>query len=76
MYSLATLSVINFELSSHCNSKCSQCPRYDMQGFIRADLNLQHLELDIIRNLPVREMKALKTISFCGNFGDPLMHPR
>ena len=76
MYSLATLSEINFELTSHCNSKCSQCPRYDMQGYVRADLNLKHLELDIIGNLPIGEMKTLKTISFCGNFGDPLMHPR
>jgi len=76
MYSLDTLSEINFELSSHCNSKCSQCPRYDMKGYVRSDLNVTHLELDIIENLPINQMKSLKTVSFCGNFGDPLMHPQ
>ena len=76
MYSLETLSEINFELSSHCNSKCSQCPRYDMKGYVRSDLNVTHLKLDIIENLPIDQMKSLKTISFCGNFGDPLMHPQ
>ena len=76
MYSLETLSEINFELSSHCNSKCSQCPRYDMKGYVRSDLNVTHLGLDLIENLPIDQMKSLKTISFCGNFGDPLMHPQ
>ena len=76
MYSLGTLSEINFELTSHCNSKCSQCQRYDMQGYVRSDLNLTHLGLDLIENLPVKQMKSLETISFGGNFGDPLMHPQ
>jgi MoaA/NifB/PqqE/SkfB family radical SAM enzyme len=75
MYSLETLSEINFELSSHCNSKCPQCPRYDIFGNVHKDLNVAHLDLDIIKKLPLKQMKKLKTISLCGNFGDPLMHP-
>jgi len=75
MYSLETLSEINFELSSHCNSKCSQCPRYDTQGNVQKDLNVTHLDLDIIEKLPLEKMTNLKKVSFCGNFGDPLMHP-
>lgn len=75
MYSLDTLSEIHFELSSHCNSKCPQCPRYDMEGFVQKSLNITHLELDIIKDLPIEKMLSLKKVSFCGNFGDPLMHP-
>jgi len=75
MYSLDTLSQITFELSSHCNSKCPQCPRYDMFGNVHKDLNITHLDLNIIKKLPLEKMKNLKNISFCGNFGDPLMHP-
>ena len=75
MYSLDTLSEINFELSSHCNSKCPQCPRYDMFGNVFKDLNITHLDSNIIKKLPIEKMKNLKKISFCGNFGDPLMHP-
>lgn len=75
MYSLETLSEIEFELSSHCNSKCPQCPRYDMLGRVQKDLNVTHLDLNIIKKLPVTKMKNLKIVRFCGNFGDPLMHP-
>lgn len=76
MYSLETLSEINFELSSHCNSKCPQCPRYDMLGRVHKDLNVTHLDVNVIKKLPIEKMKNLKTVSFCGNFGDPLMHPQ
>jgi len=75
MYSLETLSEIDFELSSHCNSKCPQCPRYDMFGKVHKDLNLTHLDVNIIKKLPLEKMKNLKEVSFRGNFGDPLMHP-
>ena len=75
MYSLDTLSHIDFELSSHCNSKCPQCPRYDMFGNVHKDLNITHLDLNIIKKLPIEKMKNLKSVSFCGNFGDPLMNP-
>jgi len=75
MYSLETISEINFELSSHCNSKCPQCPRYDMFGHVHKDLLVTHLDLNIIKKLPLGQMKNLQKVSFCGNFGDPLMHP-
>jgi MoaA/NifB/PqqE/SkfB family radical SAM enzyme len=75
MYSLDTLSEINFELSSHCNSKCPQCPRYDIYGYVHKDLNVTNLSLEIIKKLPLKKLKNLTGVSFVGNFGDPLMHP-
>jgi len=75
MYSLETISELNFEISSHCNSKCPQCPRYDTFGHVNKDLFVTHLDLSIIKKLPLRQMKNLQKVSFCGNFGDPLMHP-
>lgn len=75
MYSLDTLSSIHFELSSHCNAKCPQCPRYDTLGRVQKDLNLTHLDLSIIEKLPIGQMKNLKHIDLGGNFGDPLMYP-
>ena len=76
MYSIDTLAEIHFELSSHCNSKCPQCPRYDNMGRVQKDLNLTHLDVEAIKKLPIAQMKNLKLINVCGNFGDPLMHPR
>ena len=73
MYQLNTISHIEMEISSHCNSKCPQCPRYDMQGFVREDLDVKHLEKSFLFNLPMDRMINLKSIQFCGkitrNFG-------
>lgn len=76
MYSLKSLTSISFEISSHCNSKCSQCPRYDTLGRVQKDLNVTHLDTRIITSLPIDKMPNLKKIILCGNFGDPLMHPQ
>lgn len=75
MYSLESLSGIVFEISSHCNSKCSQCSRYDMLGRVHKDLSITHLDAEIIKSLPIDKMKNFKEVVLCGNFGDPLMHP-
>ena len=75
MYSLETIEHVDFELSSHCNSKCPQCPRYDVFGFEQKDLFKTHLTLSTVKNIPTTLMPNLKNISFIGNFGDPLMNP-
>jgi sulfatase maturation enzyme AslB (radical SAM superfamily) len=46
-----------------------------MLGRVHKDLNVTHLNVNVIKKLPIEKMKNLKTVSFCGNFGDPLMHP-
>ena len=76
MYSLETLSEFDFEISSHCNSKCPQCPRYDQLGRVQKDLNVTHLDVNLIRQLPIDQMPNLQHVTLCGNFGDPLMHPQ
>jgi len=46
-----------------------------MFGHVHKDLLVTHLDLSIIKKLPLEQMKNLKKVLFCGNFGDPLMHP-
>ena len=76
MYSLENINEIQIELTTHCNAKCPQCGRFDIYGDVLKDLRLQHINLDIIQNLPIDNMQNLKTITFNGNYGDPLMHPQ
>ena len=73
MYSLESIEVIDFELTSFCNAKCPQCPRFDMFG----NLNVKptNLDFDLIKSMPIKKLINLRTISLIGNFGDPLMHP-
>jgi len=75
MYLLETIEKLQFELSSYCNSKCPQCPRYDLLGNVQKDLNLAHLDFNTIKKIPIEKMKNLKLIHMYGNFGDSLMHP-
>ena len=75
MYSLDSLAHLDFELSSHCNSKCPQCPRYNLLGNVHEELNVTHLDFNTIKKIPIEKMKNLKEVSFVGNFGDPLMNP-
>jgi len=46
-----------------------------MLGRVHKDLNITHINANVIKKLPIEKMKNLKKVSFCGNFGDPLMHP-
>jgi len=46
-----------------------------MFGNVHKDLTISHIDVNIIKKLPIDRMKKLKIVSFCGNFGDPLMHP-
>ena len=46
-----------------------------MLGRVHKDLNVTHLDVNVIKKLPIEKMKKLKKVTFCGNFGDPLMHP-
>lgn len=75
MYQLDSIVQINMELSSFCNAKCPQCQRFDVFGNVHRDLNQQHLEFNVIKKLPIEKMTKLRTLSFIGNFGDPLMNP-
>jgi len=47
-----------------------------MLGRVHKDLNVTHLDVNVIKKLPMEKMRNLKKVSFCGNFGDPLMHPQ
>jgi len=46
-----------------------------MLGRVHKALNVTHLNVNVIKKLPIEKMRNLKTVSFCGNFGDSLMHP-
>tara|TARA_Y100000817_G_scaffold288664_1_gene258055 strand:+ start:80 stop:1015 length:936 start_codon:yes stop_codon:yes gene_type:complete len=46
-----------------------------MKGFLRNNLNLEHLSFDLFKKIPIDKMTALEAVQFCGSFGDPLMHP-
>lgn len=71
-----TSSSLEVELTSICNSRCVGCSRF--QDFYFDNPHYQpgkYLDIDVfLEKLP--QWENLDFLLFCGNYGDPLLHPR
>ena len=74
------VSTIDFGITSYCNAGCSGCNRTNNQtrkayGWLKH----KHVDADdlitYIVNAP-QYFSSLRNIKFCGERGDPMMHPR
>ena len=73
---LSDIKSLIIELSTHCNSKCPHCPRFDSNGDLHPDLTLAHLDINaILDNLELNQLVNLNYVKLEGDKGDPLMHP-
>jgi len=78
-YKAQRFILFNFEITSYCNAKCPSCFRT-----IDKNLKLKHLSIDDFDNFLWENVKYLKNIrlsdnivaKFCGELGDPLLHPK
>ncbi len=69
-------SRIDFCITTYCQSKCPTCPRtneatLDLESFI----SLQHMPFAVWENVVDGIDWSNKIIQFCGEHGDPMMHP-
>tara|TARA_Y100000114_G_scaffold36935_1_gene32481 strand:+ start:7514 stop:8407 length:894 start_codon:yes stop_codon:yes gene_type:complete len=65
---------LHIEASSFCNAKCPGCPRNAYGYSIKGLYKEQNLDFDKFIDL-LKEYQKLEVINFCGNHGDPMMHP-
>ena len=65
---------LHIEASSYCNARCPGCPRngygYPLEGFFKE----KNLRLEQLHQL-LDTYKDVTKILYCGNHGDPMMHP-
>lgn len=62
--------IIDLELTSHCNARCSFCPRDNFAKYGRMSFETYQLVID-----RVKSMRLMPTIHACGIGGDASLHP-
>jgi len=75
MYKFEDITRIEVELSSNCQAACPMCARNIHGGKENPNLPITDISFESFKQMvPVEFVKQLKTISMCGNFGDPLLN--
>lgn len=66
------IRILDIEASNMCNAACPMCAR-SFQGVENTNLDLQNLKVSALE--PLRPyLGNLTTLSFCGNYGDPILN--
>ena len=68
----------DFALTTYCQAKCRSCVRTNQVTGEKEDwLELKHMDLDVFRKTLATSLAVdFSYIKFCGEFGDPMMHPQ
>lgn len=71
-------SQVEFSITTYCQASCPTCARTDMQTLQKANwLKLQHLPFETyVKFLSSLDYTKIRKIQICGDYGDPMMHPR
>jgi hypothetical protein len=69
---------IDFAITTYCQAKCRSCARTNLEtGEKESWLELKHMDLNVFKNTLNNSPDVnLNEIEFCGEFGDPMMHPQ
>ena len=71
---MQNVNCLHIEASSYCNAHCPGCPRNGYGYPIKGLFAQTHLDLHRYQQI-LTQFDSVKHISFCGNHGDPMMHP-
>lgn len=67
----------DFALTTYCQARCRSCARTNENTGEKEDwLKLQHMDLEVFEKRLSSFSKGINRIQFCGEFGDPMMHPQ
>ena len=71
------LKILEVSFTTYCNANCPLCMRTDKKtGKKKESLPLWHYDIDKFKTLCDQLDKTeIRSIHFCGDYGDPMMHP-
>ena len=73
MYQYKQIDHVQLEITTVCNAACPQCPRNHHGGPTIKSLPMISWKLrDLQQALPIEFIQQLKSIYFCGTYGDPM----
>lgn len=71
---IKSIQHLDFEISSICNAGCTVCPRRRFGSYGNFEHTYWSIS-DVIDTIDVEIITNLKTLTLCGNFGDPMGNP-
>jgi MoaA/NifB/PqqE/SkfB family radical SAM enzyme len=75
MFSFEQLRTVQVEITNRCQASCPMCLRNIHGGIENPSLLLTDWDLPKFKNIFTDEvLTQIDSISFCGNFGDPIMN--
>ena len=75
MFSINQLQSVHIEISNRCQAKCPMCSRNHHGGISNPLLKESDWTIQQFKNIFTPAIKKqIKKITFCGNFGDPLLN--
>jgi MoaA/NifB/PqqE/SkfB family radical SAM enzyme len=75
MYKFEEIERAHVEVTSNCQASCPMCARNDQGGLPNPNLIETDMSVDFYKSTLTSEfLVQLKAISFCGNFGDPILN--
>jgi len=67
----------DFAITTHCQARCRSCARTNEDtGQKESWVQLQHMDLDVFKKRLENTSLKINEIVFCGELGDPMMHPQ
>lgn len=64
---------IEFSITNYCNAKCPLCAHTHMTN--DKTLVPQHADFNVFKNF-VKDLSNGREVVLCGDYGDPMMHPK
>ena len=75
MFNFNTLRSVHLEITNNCQASCPMCPRNIHGGVDNPLLKINSWTLEDFQTIITHELlKQLDEITFCGNFGDPIIN--
>jgi MoaA/NifB/PqqE/SkfB family radical SAM enzyme len=75
MYKFDELTYLDIEITSNCQASCPMCARNHHGGIENPLLEVKSISFDSFKHIcPVEFLQQLEVISFCGNYGDPILN--